>query len=164
LIKTKGFKHFSVRRFLTDEIKKRNLPLNRDSMTEVANELRKKHHPAYIVEQLFKQAEKEGGNAIIESIRTPGEVDFLRKKGNFYLFAVDAKPEIRFQRIKLRSSETDKVDFNTFISNEKREMKTSDPNKQNLSKCIEMSDFKFDNNGDITALYRQVDQVLNKII
>ena len=84
LIKTKGFKHFSVRRFLTDEIKKRNLPLNRDSMTEVANELRKKHHPAYIVEQLFKQAEKEGGNAIIESIRTPGEVDFLRKKGNFY--------------------------------------------------------------------------------
>jgi dephospho-CoA kinase len=164
LTKTKGFKHFSVRQYLTEEIKKRNLPVNRDSMTEVANDLRKNHHPAYIIEQLYYKAVKEGHNAIIESIRTPGEVDFLRKKGNFYLFAVDAKPEIRYQRIKLRSSETDNVDFDTFLANEKREMQTTDPNKQNLSRCIEMADFKFDNNGDINNLYRQVDEVLKKII
>ncbi len=164
LTKTKGFKHFSVRQYLTEEIKKRNLPVNRDSMTEVANDLRKNHHPAYIIEQLYYKAVKEGHNAIIESIRTPGEVDFLRKKGNFYLFAVDAKPEIRYQRIKLRSSETDNVDFDTFLANEKREMQTTDPNKQNLSRCIEMADFKFDNNGDINSLYRQVDEVLKKII
>ncbi len=164
LTKTKGFKHFSVRQFLTDEIKKRNLPVNRDTMTAVANDLRKNHHPAYIIEQLYYRAKNEGGNAVIESIRTPGEVYFLRKTGNFYLFAVDAKPEIRYQRIKLRSSETDNVDFDTFIANEKREMQTSDPNKQNLSKCIELSDFRFDNNGDIKDLYRQVDEVLDKIL
>ena len=164
LVKTKGFEHFSVRQFLIEEIKKRGLPVNRESMTSVANDLRKNHHPAYIIEALYHKAEKEGGNAIIESIRTPGEIDFLRNIGNFYLFAVDADPKIRFKRIKTRSSETDNVDFETFMANEQREMKTSDPNKQNLSKCIEMADFKFDNNGDLKALYKQVDETINKII
>ena len=32
LIKTKGFTHYSVRAFITKEIEKRKLPVNRDSM------------------------------------------------------------------------------------------------------------------------------------
>ncbi len=37
----KGFKHYSVRDFLTEEILKRGLEPNRDNMIFVANELRK---------------------------------------------------------------------------------------------------------------------------
>jgi len=106
---------------------------------------------------------KTGGNAVIESIRTPGEVEFLRKQGNFYLFAVDADPEIRFKRIRQRGSETDHIDFETFLANEAREMNTTDPNKQNLAQCIKMADFKFDNNGDVASLYAEVDRVLKQI-
>jgi dephospho-CoA kinase len=52
----KGFKHYSVRAFLIEEIKKRNLPIDRDSMREIANELRAMYSPSYIVEQLYLQA------------------------------------------------------------------------------------------------------------
>ncbi len=159
----KNFRHYSVRSFLIKEIEKQGLPVNRDSMTSVANRLRSEHHPAYIVEELYKQAAGEGKNAVIESIRTPGEVDFLRRQGNFYLFAVDADPKIRFDRIRQRASSTDHIDFETFLSNEAREMTTHDPNKQNLSRCIQMADFRFDNNGDITTLYAEVNRVLEKI-
>ncbi len=159
----KHFNHYSVRAFLIKEIEKQGLPVNRDSMTSTANRLRKEHHPAYIVEMLYQQAIKDGGNAIIESIRTPGEVEFLRKQGNFYLFAVDADPKIRYERIRQRGSETDHIDFETFLANEAREMTTTDPNKQNLAKCIEMADFRFDNNGDRASLYAEVDKVLEKI-
>jgi hypothetical protein len=44
---------------LIEEIKKRNLPVDRDSMREVANDLRATYHPAYIVEQLYFQAEQQ---------------------------------------------------------------------------------------------------------
>ncbi len=164
LKREKGFNHFSVRAFLTEEIEKQGLPVNRDSMTTVANNLRRQHHPAYIVEQLYRQAVAAGGHAVIESIRTPGEVAFLRKHGNFYLFAVDADPKVRFARIRQRASATDHIDFETFLANEAREMTTNDPNKQNLAKCIEMADFKFDNNGDVASLYAEVDTVLKKIM
>lgn len=163
LKKKKGFNHFSVRDFLIEEIKKRKLPVNRDTMTSVANELRAQHSPSWIVDQLYQKAKESGKNCVIESIRTPGEVYSLRKKGNFYLFAVDARPELRYQRIKARGSETDKVDYATFLANEKREMDTDDPTKQNLKKCIEMADYVFENNGSINGLIRQVAAVLEQI-
>ncbi len=159
----KNFQHYSVREYLIKEIEKQGLPVNRDSMTSVANRLRSEHHPAYIVEELYKQAALFGENAVIESIRTPGEVDFLRKQGNFYLFAVDADPKIRYNRIRQRGSETDQINFETFLSNEAREMTTTDANKQNLARCIQMADFRFDNDGDITSLYARVDLVLRQI-
>lgn len=163
LLKEKKFKHFSVRGFITEEIKRRGMPVNRDSMVVVANNLRSNNSPSYIVDRLFEKARDAGGNSVIESIRTPGEVTSLREKGNFWLFAVDCDPVIRFNRIKARASETDMVDFETFMENEKREMNTDDPNKQNLKKCIEMADFVFDNSGTVEALYQKVAETLRAI-
>ena len=159
----KGFLHFSVRDYLVEELHRRNLDVNRDTMTSLANELRANHSPSYITDQLYEQAKKAGKNSIIESIRTPGEITSLRAKGDFYLFAVDADPKVRYERISLRKSATDNIDFETFLSNEKREMTASDPNKQNLSKCIKGADFVFDNNGDLDKLYEQLVTVLKEL-
>ena len=163
LVKNKSFRHFSVRSFLVDELKKRGMAVNRDTMTELANKLRAENSPSYITDQLYEQAVKAGENSVIESIRTPGEITSLRAKGDFYLFAVDAEPEIRYRRIKARKSSTDNVDFDTFLANEKREMTATDPHKQNLSKCIQEADFVFNNNGNMDELYAQVENVLEKI-
>lgn len=163
LIKTKGFQHYSVRGYLLEEIKKRGLPENRDSMVIVANNLRKNNSPSFITDQLYLEALETESDAVIESIRTPGEITSLKSKGNFYLFAVDADPEVRFDRIKQRASETDKIDFETFLANEKREMNSDNPNKQNLAKCIEMADFVFENNGSIEDLINQTKKVISNI-
>jgi dephospho-CoA kinase len=163
LKKKKGFLHFSVRQYLNNVINKRGLALNRDTMVEVANELRKKHSPSFIIEALYKLAQQKGTNCVIESIRTPGEIDALRGKGNFILLAVDAKPEIRYQRIVKRASETDNISFDTFLENEKREMNSEDPNKQNLSKCIKMADHVINNNGSIKELYVQLEKLMVEI-
>lgn len=163
LVKEKNFRHYSVRQYLIDKIKKQGLPVNRDTMTSTANALRRDHHPAFIIEELYRQAKDQKQNAIIESIRTPGEIDFLRTQGEFFLFALDAKPETRYRRILSRGSETDHVDYKTFLSNEQREMSTTDPNKQNLGKCIQMADFKVSNDGNVETLYEEIDKILRKI-
>ena len=155
----KGFKHYSVREFLTKEVKKRNLPLNRDSLVNVANELRKNHSPSYIVEKLFDIAKENNENCIIESIRTEGEVISLQKKGGIIL-SIDADPKIRFERIIKRGSVTDNISFEKFIEDEKREMNNNDPNKQNLSKCIELANYKIENNKSINDLYKEIDKVI----
>ncbi len=162
-LKNKGFAHYSVRGFLLEEIRKKGMPENRDSMVVVANGLRALHSPSYITDQLYLQALKNGKDAVIESIRTPGEIDSLRQKGNFYLFAVDADPNKRFERITMRKSETDNIDFNTFLENEKREMSSDDPNKQSLAKCREMADFVFENNGNIEELNIKVSRIISQI-
>jgi dephospho-CoA kinase len=163
LVGEKGFIHYSVRAYLLEKIREQGLQENRDSMFRLANELRASYGPSYVTDQLFRQALVSGKNCVIESIRTPGEIDSLRAKGHFFLLAVDADPELRYQRILLRESETDQVTRKTFLENEKREMNTTDPNKQNLKKCIEMADFILLNNGTKEELIRQVEKVLDQI-
>ena len=161
LVNNMGYNHFSVREYLTEEIKKRGLVVNRDSMTDVANELRSKHSPSYIIEQLYERAIISGNNSIIESIRTPGEIDYLEKKGNFLLIAVDADPKIRYDRILIRGSATDNISYDTFISNEKRELTSTDPNKQNLSACAKRADIKLYNNLTIDDLIKKLTRSLS---
>lgn len=164
LVGEKGFVHYSVRAFLLEKIKERGLPENRDSMYNLANELRAKHGPSYVSDQLYLMALEFGKDCVIESIRTPGEIESLRGKGHFFLLATDADPAVRYRRILLRQSETDLVSWETFSANEKREMSTTDPNKQNLRKCIEMADFVLLNNSTKKDLIRQVDQVLDQVM
>jgi dephospho-CoA kinase len=164
LAEKKGFVHYSVRAWLLEKIKEEGLPENRDSMFRLANELRALYGASYVTDQLYNQAVISGKNCIIESIRTKGEVESLRSKGHFYLLAVDADPEIRYQRILLRQSETDRVSHETFLENEEREMNTADPNKQNLRRCIEMADFRLQNNGTRKDLVQQLEKVLDQIL
>jgi len=164
LTKDFGFQHYSVRGFIAEEISRRGLPLNRDNLVITANDLRATHSPSYITDELFKQAAQSGKNSVIESIRTPGEIASLREKGRFYLFAVDANPRTRYDRIYIRGSETDNIDFETFLSNEAREFDSTDPNKQNLKACIEQADFRFNNDGTIAELRTKVEDVLRQIL
>ncbi len=161
-LKQKGFNHYSVREYINNELIKRGLPLNRDNQVLVANQLREMNSPSYIVEQLYEKAKQNQGNFIIESIRTPGEAEMIKKRGG-YLLVVDALPEIRYSRIILRQSETDNVSYDEFLENEKREKYSFDPNHQNLSKCMQMADFRIDNNNDFEYLKKQVEEVLDKI-
>lgn len=163
-LKQKGFKHYSVRSFLMQEIEKRGMSVTVDSMYKLANELRKENSPSYIIEELYKQAEKEDCNTIIESIRNPGEIEALRNKNNFYLIAVDANQKIRWQRIVKRKGDvSDDISFEKFKFEEKRQMQSDNPNEQNLSKCIEMADFKLDNSESLERFKEKIIKVLEKI-
>jgi len=129
----------------------------------VANELRSENSPSYVADKLFEKAVESGGNCVIESLRTVGEIESLRKKGNFILLAIDADPKLRYERIVERKSSTDNVSFEEFLINEEREMESNDPNKQNLRKCIEMAGSLIDNNGSLEDLNSKIEEVLKAV-
>ncbi len=156
----KGFIHYSVSDFLRTIIKKKWFPVNRDTMIQTSNELRKEFWTGYLVEELYKIAEKSWKDCIIESIRTLGEIESLEKQGNFSLWAVDADQETRYQRIKLRWSEKDQVSFEKFQEQENTESQNIESHKQNLLGCIENADIVFNNNRTLEDLYQQIDSIL----
>jgi len=162
LIEKKWFKHYSVSGYITQEIKKRWIEINRDSMYQVWRDLKKQNWADFIVKELYKKAKQEWNNAIIESIRSPWEVDWLKELDDFKLISVDADIKIRYDRIKLRWSEKDNVDFQTFVANNERERDSdsTDPTKINLSKCIALADSKINNNWNFEELYNQIDEII----
>lgn len=164
LVEKYHFEHYSVRKYLTKFLIAKGIEPNRDSFTELANRLRAEHNsPSYLIEELYREAAKSSQNAIIESIRTVGEIDKLKSLGEFYLLSVDGDRITRYQRIVSRKSETDRISYEQFVLDEEREMTATDTHKQNLSACIARADFHLINDGDLNTLYRQVDAVIQKI-
>lgn len=160
LVHKKGFKHFSARDFIVQELKKRGLESTRENMINIGNELRAKHSPSYIIESLYQKALEQGGNAVIESMRTVGEVESLKKAKDFHLFAIDAPVDIRYQRIKQRQSETDFITFEKFKEEDDMESFSTDPTKQNISECIKLADVVFENVHSREDIYKKVDEML----
>lgn len=164
-LKERGFAHYSVREFLIEEIRKRGLEVSQQNMFLVANDLREKNGASYIVEELYRRALEKGGDIVIESVRCPGEVEALKGKIGFVLWAVDADVETRYSRIIEREGSADdekKFSFNEFVEREQAQMRNSDPMKQNLSVCIEMADCCFRNDWTLGELKAKVEKELGK--
>jgi dephospho-CoA kinase len=158
LVHTKGCNHFSARAFITEEIKRQGLPIDRPHMRQVANELRQIHGPAYVIEQLLEQAKITPGVSVIESVRTIGEAKLLLAHGA-QLWAVDAERKIRYERIRTRMNETDQVTFEQFCEYEDREMQGTEPWDMNVFGVMQLAHHTFFNNTTRDALFAQVEQV-----
>lgn len=160
LVKQKGFEHHSVREFLLEEIRKRGLPEHRGSMRDLGNELRRNYHPAHVVETLHKRA--AGANAIIESVRTVGEAEFLKALGAS-IVAIDADKKSRYDRAIARGSSTDNLTFEQFVEEENREMASTEPWDMNVFAVMDMADFRIQNDGTEAELHAKIDEMLAQL-
>jgi dephospho-CoA kinase len=158
-LKTKGFRHYSASGFISEEIVRRGMPLNRDSMIEVANDLRATHGPTYIVESLYKRALLEGGDVIIESLRAIAEVDAIHSLGGVVI-GIDATPHIRYGRAQLRGSVKDHVSLEVWQEQEKKESNPDDPTKQDIFGALKRADVILQNSGTTGELFAQVETFL----
>ena len=146
-----NFVHYSARTLLNEMVAEQGLPPGRDSLREVANAMRLKHGPAAVIEALFAKARAVGKDAIIESVRTEGEVLALRESGfPFTLLAVDADQRLRYDRVTTRGSSTDSVSFEKFRAQEATEMASAQAHEQNLARCMALADATLLNNGTQT--------------
>jgi dephospho-CoA kinase len=163
LVEKKGFTHYAARDFLTAEIMRRGMVVDRTSMRAVANELRATHEPAYVIKSLYEEAVENGEErVVIESVRNVGEAKFLIEQGAF-LIAVDAQQELRYERVQNRRSATDQVDFETFVLHEEREMNPVGPHDMDIRGVMALADSTIFNDGALEELHTQIEATLTKI-
>ncbi|HRH55832.1 MAG TPA: AAA family ATPase [Candidatus Paceibacterota bacterium] len=161
LVREKGFADFSARNFIAKEIKHRGLPVNRDTLTNTANDIREKHGATYIIESLYNEAKERGGDAVVESLRAVAEVRLIKKLGGLVL-GIDAPPQVRYERARARGSETDNVPYEEWLQQEVRESNPNEPTKQNIFGALSESDVIIENSGSLEELYEKVDHMLKE--
>jgi dephospho-CoA kinase len=158
----KGFQHYSASGFITEEIERRRMPVNRDSMRLVANDLRRSHNPAYLFEPLYERASAEGGDAVLEAPRVIAEATFLKDR-HVPLIAVDAERKVRYERISKRGSVKDDVSFEQFSAQEDRELNAAEAFDMNILGVMKLADFTLHNDGTLEELYTQIEEVLKRL-
>ncbi|MFA6533684.1 MAG: AAA family ATPase [Patescibacteria group bacterium] len=155
----KGFAHYSLSAVLREIMTREGVPIKQPELTNFGNKLREERGHGYLVDQV---KDRLIGQVVVSSIRQPGEVEALKKLGNFYLIFVDAPVEERYRRLLSRGRNDDPQSLEEFIKIENIQ-KTGSGGGMNLETCRTMSDFQVNNGGSFDELYQQLEEVLKKV-
>jgi dephospho-CoA kinase len=163
LVREKKFRHFSVTGFMKSVAEKRKITPNRMTYHDIANEFRSQS-PTKLIEDTITYwgGGGESDDYVVEALHTIPEVQYVQSRGGLVI-GVDADLPIRYERVLKRGSEKDQTTFEEFAVHEASEMKSNDPNKNNLAATIRAADCIVKNNGTLEELYRQVDAALAKV-
>lgn len=130
--------------------------ITRASLIEGGRTLRAMGGAGILAEMLLDRI-GEGGDHAIDSIRTPAEVEALRKRDDFILVEVRAPREERWQRLVERGRTGDAENYEQFVAQEEAELVAHDESGQALIATAELADMVIHNNGDIADLYQQLE-------
>lgn len=152
----KGYAYFSLSDMIQEELRKENQEITRDNLIRMGNFMRQQYSHDILARRVAKKIK---GKSVIDSIRNPKEVEFFQNQDNFMLLAIDAPPELRFERVKIRGREESVSSLQEFVAKEAEEMGT-DESSQQLLACMEMADHTITNDGTIEELRNKLEEFL----
>ena len=164
-LKESSYVYHSLSDTLRDELKMRNLEESRDNLIMIGNSLREEGGPGILADLMISNLTSLE-NHIVDSIRNPLEVKSLRREyenHNFSLISVDARPEIRYERLKQRNRAGDSSSWEEFLAQEKLEERSSDPNKQQIFETINEADYHIDNSGSLSELKNKIRKIIDNL-
>jgi dCMP deaminase len=151
-----GYAYLSLSDVIREELRRDGLVESRDAMIVRGNALRRAFGPDVLARRVLARVQ---GPTVIDSVRNPAEVAFLRGGGAFFLLAFDAPPAVRFERVGLRGRDESAADLEAFLRKEAEE-RGSDPEAQQLDACIALADVRIFNDGTIENLHRRLEEAL----
>ncbi len=159
-----GFSNFTLSDIIKDEATKRGLPHERQVLQDIGNEMRENFGNDILARIISERISDESGNVVIDSIRNPGEVAFLKGKYNFYLIGIQANEDKRFVLGSKRGTERDKLTPEEFQSLAARDLGIGEkPSGQQVDECLKLSDIILMNDLDEENLRDQVKNTLESL-
>jgi dephospho-CoA kinase len=171
LAENHGWLFISGSDMLRDELKKRNLPIERENLRNLSAEWRREHGLGIIIDKVVEKFQNENVDGkykglVTVSLRNPGEADRIHELGGQVVWT-DADPKVRYQRIvqRQRGSE-DLKSFELFLAEEQAEMSHSgDEATLNMAGVQDRADiFIVNNQNDLEVFKNQVEHALAKIL
>lgn len=155
-LEKKGYPYFSLSDLIREELRKSEKNVTRNTLIKMGNQMREKFGADILARLIMKRVKDK---AVIDSIRNPKEVEYLRKQNSFILLAIDAPVELRYERVKKRGREESAVTLQEFIEKEEEE-KTNSLKGQQLHNCMKMADFTIFNDSSVEDLHKKLEEVL----
>ncbi|MDR1122964.1 MAG: AAA family ATPase [Endomicrobium sp.] len=157
-----GYKHLSLSDVIREIMKEFGFEPTRENLITFGTKLREENSNEVLVKKALEKI-KDEDKYCITSIRHSEEVNELRKRKDFVLINVDARQDVRFERMQKRKRPGDPQVLEKFIELEKNESQTSGSGQQ-LRKVVNMADIIFINDSnDMATLKATVDNFLEDL-
>jgi dephospho-CoA kinase len=145
---------------LRDILNRLYLPISRKNMQNLSLDLRTRFGGDILAKVIAEDVKNNPHEiVVIDGVRRLNDISSLKDLPNFHLISIDANPEIRYERMKLRNENEGDADktFAEFEEDNKREAELQIP------EVMAVANFHLDNDSTIEQLYTQVDKILEEI-
>jgi len=141
-----------------EEMKKRNLTINAQTIGEFASKERHDHDPGIWAKRVLDKVTEK--NTIIEGIRGEAELNIFKHHfaGILEVVAIYSSPNTRYQRILDRDRNDDPDFIDELVKRDRREL------DYGLGNIITMSDKLIINEGSIEEFQQQAERILRSIL
>ncbi len=157
---SKGFFRVIMGDLVREKAREEGLELTRENLGKTQEKYRTKYGADYFINETIKRLKESGRESLlIDGIRTPKDAEGAKREGAI-LILVDAKKNVRFERLKVRAREGEgKKTFKDFERDEFREWEFF-----KFKETLDYVDYRLDNSGSVEELYKQIDSLLGRII
>ena len=149
---SRGYAYRSLSDVIRDRLRAEGLEENRDNLIRTGNALRREGGPDILARLAMDGFEPP---AVIDSIRNPQEISYLRTRPGFFLLALEAPIAFRFERARARGRNESASTLEEFARKEDEE-RSSDPAAQQIDACITLADAVVVNDGTLADLHRKL--------
>lgn len=143
------------------ELTKRGMDHSRPNKFIVANEIRETLGTGELAKRALNRVKED--IAVISAIRNPGEIEYLKQNSRFYLIAVDAPIDMRYDRAAKRERFGDGKTLADFKTGEEQEINAGITGQQ-LVPCMRLADYFILNDGTLEHLKERIEEILNAIM
>jgi len=154
---SKGLVSESCSDSIRDHLREKGIEESRENLIEGGRELRRIGGAGILAEMLLERL--AGEEAVIDSIRTPGEVETLREREDFILIEVRAGMEARWQRAQSRARSGDVLDRETFFTQEESETVAKEESGQALDATAALADLILVNDASLEELHSDLEEL-----
>jgi len=189
-----GFTSFSLSSAVHREIEKKGIKkYTRQMLQDVGDEMRRREGDEVLARRVIEAIQKQTiedrkskvkknlfsifnyqppssifyhrQSIIIDGIRNPAEIEFLRNNSNFILIGVKANRELRFKRLLFRGKEWDPKTYEDFLKVDRRDIGIGqNKSGQQVGKCLAYCDYMLTNNKDVKDFQGKVEKLMKKIV
>jgi len=168
IFKTKGFKIVEMGDTVREEMKRRGIKINSESVRAFSAELRKEQGNAVVAKLTLNKIKNTKGNIAITGMRSLHEYNYFKKKlRDIKIIAVSAPEQMRFRRVLKRNKPDDPKTLSEFRKIEEKERRGFATNKSEekygIDKVIENADFVIFNTSTQRALKEDVSNLIKTL-
>jgi len=145
-----GFEKVSLSDVIRDVLKSLNIPESRQALQIMGNMLRKAHGNDYLAREAVTKITDWSKPIVIDSIRNPSEIDFLKSNYAVFMIGIDTSGERRLSNYAKREREGDQISPQNFIEADNFEYREdANDHEIQINRCLLLCDVVIENNGSL---------------
>lgn len=165
-LQKKGFTMLSLSDVVREKAHEWRLPLTRKNLQDVGDSLRQKFGPSMLAELVAPKITAEPKKQfVVDSVRNPAELTYLKKHFNAFIVGITASPDKRFAMMQARGREWDPKTREEFDQLEARDRGVGQESYgQQVEACLKLADVVIDNNGTLQQFKDGLDFFLQQLV